>query len=196
MSPRTPETVVFAIRTWAPDGLLPSIEVTNEEWLSRGQIRFLYTATNSMMRRIIHGPPTRIVIFVDQRVRHLQADGLINMLTGEDADWDGIVSPTVTWPNVPPEPWYEPICPYAWAARGFVLATLRPAWERHLSFGHERLMADAATKAEIEMVCNLRSTAEIEDEGPASAVTDSLYYLQMQDATTVADVLGVEGPSA
>ena len=189
------EVVTFAIRQWAPDAPLPTIEAALGD-STRAQVRFLYSTTNSVMQRLGTGSGSRIVVFVDQRVRTLHADGLIEMITGEGAEWDGIVSPQIAVGGEEPEPWHEPINPYAWAARGFVVATLRPAWEAHLQFSHETLMVDAAIKAEIEMVCNRLSVAEVEAEGPASAVVDALYYRQLEDAAAAASVLGVEGPSA
>lgn len=196
---RAPEVVTFAIRQWTsdPDAAQPDIEVANEEWLSHGEVRFLYTNTNRSMGSLASGHPDRIVVFVDQRVTRLNATPLIDFLClAADPEDLIITSPRVRLSGEEAEPWHEPINPYAWAARGRTLADLRPVWGHHLQFGHEKLMAAACDEAGIEMVCTLAAVAKVADAGPASAVTNDLYYRQLEDAATVASVLGVEGPSA
>jgi hypothetical protein len=190
-----PETMTMVMRAWCFDPAEPdpNVDLPNEEWLSIGRARVLYSALNSVMKRIAFRDPHHIVLFVDQRVAALNASPLIDALTRHASD-PIIVSPCVRLGGET-EPWHEPINPYAWAARGGVLARLRPVWDHHLQFSHETLMAEAARAAGIVMLHNAEAVAEVGD-GPATSVTNDLYYRQLEDAATVASVLGVEGPSA
>jgi len=192
---RRAEVVTVAMRLWAPDGPLPEVALPNEEWLTVGQIQFLFTHINRAMQNLGHGNPQRLVVFVDQRVSTLNAGALIWPIVAED-DFPAIWSPSIALSGMATEPWHEPINPYAWAARSGVLARMAPVWDHHLQFGHETLMAEACTAAGIEMCCRPNAVAVIDGDGKANGVTGDLYYRQLEDAAAVARVMGREGPSA
>jgi hypothetical protein len=188
------EVLSVIIRWWTPEAPAPGVALPAEEWLSIGHLNAGYTAINSVLKRAAYRAPHVIVLFVDQRVAHLDGGALIEPIVNEPPETLALWSPSVSLGGGPGEPWHEPINPYAWAARGAVLALLRPVWDHHLQFGHEALMADACTAAGIEMCCRPSAVAKI-GEGKASEVTNALYYRQLEDAAAVARVRGVEGPS-
>lgn len=164
-----------------------------EDALPISRLDFFYTNVNHSMRSITHNDPDQVIVFVDQRVAELtHTEHMIQLALGGDC----IVSAKVRISDFDdPEPWHEPVSPFAWASTCRVLAKVKSVWEHHLLFDHELLMGDMATaNPGIEILYANRTVARVDNE-EASAACNALYYRQLEDAAAVAKLRGVEGPS-